>query len=352
MQHVRRWPLAWCIGILAVGMVLSAIASAMSAPSLTFLVSLETRYAQFQIDSRVAALREINLNTLAVEGRRKDKQNEAHTGQVNVGPITTAEIDRELIEAAQGDTIALDVLTLPDGATLRLKALPGREALEIDVEALNVSHGAVDLYALWDAQAGIEPPQSGRLTEAVQMRSWNYRAPGMTVRLFHPDEDTNMIRPFRFSEVVFDRTIRGETDLEADYQESLVLSGDIQFFSFDNALPAYRLAAGQHLRLEGVRAELSYLAYADDRISMRLFGTAEDVRSGYGTSMATIIPSAFDGLGASAWVRVTLALLMGLFLTLFGVAASLPPLRDDANIPNTLGDTEGKGPSKEKRDAK
>lgn len=336
VDRLRKSPLQAITVLAAICVLALGVTLFIPSPGITLSLSAKVSGLETRVASARLLLSDITASHIYAHPPDAPSQATASNNLLEAAPSSSA-TDPPVDEVRYD--LALDTLSVPEGARLALQYRAREESLQILAESAGAE---IEMSTVW------RDPGSGDLTT-------KHRAgPEMAVTLIQPRSDQSAVQPFRMQALNLEEI---NATANTRYPVSRIEGGSLRFFVYGHALPGIELEPGVALRFAGLDAEMSAILMDEDGIALRLFGTAEDVQTGFGSAVSSVYPSLFSGLGSMPVVRVILSSIFALIVTLIGSAAlfsgktnpntrDAPPVLPRANDPPQPADIETPVPDK------
>lgn len=302
VDRLRKSPLQAITVLAAICVLALGVTLFIPSPGITLSLSAKVSGLETRVASARLLLSDVTASQIDANLPDAPSQAPASNNLLEAAPPPATDPPADVVRY----DLAIDTLSVPEGARLALYYRARDESLQILAESTG---DQIELSTVW-RDAG-----SGDLT--TQHRA----APEMTVTLIQPRSDQSAVQPFRLQALNLEEI---NATANTHYPVSRIEGGSLRFFVYGHALPGIELEPGAALRFAGLSAEMSAIVLDEDGIALQLFGTADDVQTGFGSAVSSVYPSLFSGFGSMPVVRVILSSAFALIVTLIGSATLFP----------------------------
>lgn len=291
------------VALLGAAVVAASCAALVPCPAVQFSATIKTTglHARIGANDGTSRIRGLAARRVSWEFYWTDGTAGSNDLVASLGGGSDASTDA--VEAPEGDAVELAELAVPDGSWLELRLAADRSRrryLDLEIDAPS-SKSATTIIVGPPGAAGAH---SKRILHAPKYR------------LLHPELVGDSLVPLRIAGLLLSTRVPSG---DATYPVSQIREGEVQFFYLDRRAGSQVLGRGDVVHFDGLNAEIRALAIEGDVLTLRIFGTARDVRFGVGSAVSSIYPSLLDGLAAQPWLTPTLGTISGLLLAWFGV---------------------------------
>lgn len=298
-------PLLTLLSILGLFILGASIAALFKSPAVQFALSVEVRGFEMRVGDVMGIVRDIEGRSLSIDG--KDHLD----GRPSDPLVARSSTTPFSLDAKAGRLVKLDTLAISPGSVFSIRHASRDETLLITVEAVEQGRDN-EATVTWFDRWGDQP--SGDLIASAQTIS----APRLSIQIDEAATELASTPPVKTKGMQFTTRVTGP---DASYPISLVVGGRLQFLVMGTALPEISVGAGEVLHFQELDAELTYLGIEDGKLTLRIFGSADDVSKGFGSATASVYPSAFVGIGAQPVIQVGLSIVVGATLALVGAVS-------------------------------
>lgn len=311
-DRVARTPLLMMITLTALGLVCVLLSQLFRAPGISFALSVNTRHVELRLGQSDILLRDINTSKINVELAEGEQAIPPDNNLLNADVVGNS---AQFLLNTEGDGVArLETLLIKKHSLVTLTQLARENVFQIKTahEALNEPRGLLRLG--WDGAVDLQAPAE----LPVESNTAFLPLDDVDIALHTPEMPASLAPPFPVTGI---RLMELDDNPIRPYKMSTVLEGRLQFFSYGVPLPASDIEPGMLLHIAGLAGEVTNLSGTKDGLQLRLYGVAEDIQIGFGSTMGTTYPTAFEGLSALPSVRVAITTAFGVLIAMIGAVA-------------------------------